>query len=364
MGIINKVLDRFIPGMSTMEILEVLKRQKLYITKDIPGCGGAIKTMPSDFIVEEIPQYPPCGKGSHLYLTIEKKQMTTFAVAAHLQEIYDVSEFAVGFAGIKDKESIAVQNFSIDLELKDEVLDPFSIKHPNYRVLSYSWHTNKLKRGHLLGNRFKLIIRNGKPNQLETIQAKLDELEQIGLPNYYDDQRFMEDLNTAFITKVLMKRKINHPFNKKYQIQLSSIQSAIFNGYLTKRIEEGMYGVLLDGDVVKDQGSGTFFIIDKQAKNEERLKKREISITGPIFGNRMLMPASHSYFFENQYLHFLLNVYPELGFIQTNGTRRDLQSFPIINEIQSLENPGDYYLDFILQKGSYATRLASELILP
>lgn len=30
-----------------------------YLTHDLPGIGGAIKVHPDDFVVEEIPLYPP-----------------------------------------------------------------------------------------------------------------------------------------------------------------------------------------------------------------------------------------------------------------------------------------------------------------
>jgi tRNA pseudouridine13 synthase len=38
------------------------------ILGDVPGLGGRIKSIPDDFLVEEIPAYEPCGTGGFIYL--------------------------------------------------------------------------------------------------------------------------------------------------------------------------------------------------------------------------------------------------------------------------------------------------------
>ncbi|WP_455370131.1 tRNA pseudouridine(13) synthase TruD, partial [[Eubacterium] cellulosolvens] len=48
-----------------------------YITKDLPGVGGQLRSTLADFIVEEIPLYEPTGEGSHLYINITKEGLTT-----------------------------------------------------------------------------------------------------------------------------------------------------------------------------------------------------------------------------------------------------------------------------------------------
>jgi hypothetical protein len=39
------------------------------------GPGGTIRVRASDFLVDEIPLYDPCGSGEHLYLGIQKEGM-------------------------------------------------------------------------------------------------------------------------------------------------------------------------------------------------------------------------------------------------------------------------------------------------
>ena len=48
-----------------------------FLTGDLPGVGGVIKTRPEDFFVEELPSYEPSGSGTHVYAQIEKKGLGT-----------------------------------------------------------------------------------------------------------------------------------------------------------------------------------------------------------------------------------------------------------------------------------------------
>ena len=50
-----------------------------YLTENLPGIGGVIKRVPEDFLVEELPLYEPCGEGTHTYIQIEKKGLSSTA---------------------------------------------------------------------------------------------------------------------------------------------------------------------------------------------------------------------------------------------------------------------------------------------
>src|SRR5579871_2706696 len=55
----------------------VYSRAVPYLTAQLPGTGGLIKAVPEDFVVEELPAYAPSGEGQHLFLTVEKRGITT-----------------------------------------------------------------------------------------------------------------------------------------------------------------------------------------------------------------------------------------------------------------------------------------------
>src|SRR5262245_11451680 len=50
---------------------------KTYITADLPPMGGVIKQRAEDFLVDEVPLYQPCGSGEHIYLLVQKRELST-----------------------------------------------------------------------------------------------------------------------------------------------------------------------------------------------------------------------------------------------------------------------------------------------
>ena len=85
----------------------------LYITADVPGTGGAIKQRPEDFLVDETAAYQPSGEGDHLYLFVEKRNLSTLEAARVLAGHFGVPPDSVGFAGMKDRVAITRQLFSV-----------------------------------------------------------------------------------------------------------------------------------------------------------------------------------------------------------------------------------------------------------
>ena len=131
-----------------------------YLT-DAPGIGGVIKVRPQDFLVEELPLYEPGGDGEHLYLRIEKSGVSHGELISCLRRHFGVPAWAIGFAGMKDKHAVTRQTVSIQLPGRDPPAGP--IKHERINVLWAERHTNKIKIGHLAGNRFSIRIREVDP---------------------------------------------------------------------------------------------------------------------------------------------------------------------------------------------------------
>ena len=174
-----------------------------YLTDDA-GIGGVIKQRPEDFLVDEQPLYQPCGRGEHLYLGIEKAGVPHAELLSLLQRHYQVPERAIGFAGMKDKVAITRQTVSIHLP-RGTKAEP-QLAHERVRVLWSAWHTNKLRRGHLAGNRFSIRIRNVDPHQIPQVRRQLTRLETAGLPNYFGFQRFGYRRNNHLIGRMILKK--------------------------------------------------------------------------------------------------------------------------------------------------------------
>jgi tRNA pseudouridine13 synthase len=161
-----------------------------FLTADIAGVGGVIKARPEDFLVEELPLYEASGSGTHVYALIEKTGIGTREALDQVARALNVSRRDIGLAGLKDAHAVARQWISI------EHVDPQQVEQvsmPQVRVLQTTRHTNKLKPGHLRGNRFVIRLRNlamPVPQALQVAQEVLSILSRQGVPNYFGPQRF------------------------------------------------------------------------------------------------------------------------------------------------------------------------------
>ena len=160
---------------------------RTFLTADLPGTGGIMKETPEDFLVAEIPLYLPCGEGEHTFAEIEKRGITTFEALRRVAKALDVAERDLGYAGMKDARGVTRQTFSIPRVAPERVL---ALELPGIRVLSAVLHKNKLKLGHLRGNRFSLRLREVATDAEAKASAVLAVLARRGVPNYFGEQRF------------------------------------------------------------------------------------------------------------------------------------------------------------------------------
>lgn len=162
---------------------------RVYLTHDTPGAGGVIKQREDDFLVEELPAYEPCGSGEHIYLFVEKRNLTTMDLVRKIATHFGVRRESVGFAGLKDRFAVTRQLISVHTPGKKP--DDFPALHVAGVVVHWTdLHTNKLRRGHLNGNRFVVRIRGVEPGKVVHAMKTLKRLHQHGAPNRVGEQRF------------------------------------------------------------------------------------------------------------------------------------------------------------------------------
>jgi len=176
-----------------------------YLTADLSGIGGVIKQHDEDFTVEEIPLYRPSGSGTHVYFVIEKRGLPTLAAVQHIARALGKQPRDIGYAGLKDAHGVTRQTMSV------EHVDPArlqSLEFARMKILSVDRHTNKLKLGHLAGNRFEIKIRDCHLNGPELTQRAreiLDVLSRRGGPNYFGPQRFGARGDNAAIGEAILR---------------------------------------------------------------------------------------------------------------------------------------------------------------
>lgn len=156
-------------------------------TAGLPGVSCAFREELEDFEVEELPAYEPCGEGEHLYLWIEKRGIGTPDAERRLARALHVPEAGCGHAGRKDARGVTRQWLSLHGARAEEAL---ALELDGIRVLRAEYHGNKLRVGHLIGNRFMLVLRGIDAGRRGDLEAVLAALERRGMPNYFGQQRF------------------------------------------------------------------------------------------------------------------------------------------------------------------------------
>ena len=222
------------------------------------GARATLKSLNEDFIVTELPLQLPSGEGEHLWLDVEKNGANTAYVAQRLAEAAGVQERDVGYAGLKDRHAITRQWFSIYLPTgkSGETPDLTALHHPEFKVLGQSRHVKKLRPGDLRGNRFRLVLRDVSGDR-SAIEALLAAVAARGVPNYFGAQRFGFDGGNVEQGRAMLAREIRVRNPKKKGLYLSAVRSFVFNEVLAQRIQQGLWGQALPGDVMDEAGLPT-----------------------------------------------------------------------------------------------------------
>ncbi len=334
-------------------------------TKDL-RFPATLKQTADDFIVEEIPAYEPSGEGEHLFLWIEKRDLSAERLLDHVSRSLDIDRSYVGMAGMKDRHAVTRQYLSVPAVCQKEIA---RIESDLVKVLRHAKHQNKLKTGHLLGNRFEIVLRTQHPGAIENALQIATFVATEGVPNYYGDQRFGVDHETLqlgydLLTGQISFRKI--PFSRRkflMRLALSSLQSDLFNAVLFQRIQDGLLQTALDGDVMQKRDTGGMFTDENLDLLTRRFESGEIVPTGPMFGPKMMEPKSVALQREQQVLD-------ERGISRerfsdfhklTSGTRRALIIWPEDLIIAAHEDVVKF--TFNLPTGSYATIVLDEFAL-
>lgn len=304
------------------------------------GASATLKLLNEDFIVTELPLQLPSGEGEHIWLDIEKNGANTAFVAQRLAEAAGVQERDVGYAGLKDRYAITRQWFSIYFP-KGETPDLTQIQHPEFKVLSQSRHVKKLRPGDLQGNRFRIVLRDvtGDPGATKAIEANLKAIASHGVPNYFGAQRFGHDGGNVEQGRAMLAREIRVRNPKKKGIYLSAVRSFVFNEALALRIQQGLWGKTLPGDVMDVAGLPT----------------------GPLWGRGRVATTDQAQALENGVAERYATLCDGMEHAGLDQDRRSLVASPVD---MSWEWPqaNQLVLTFTLPPGNYATSVLDEIL--
>jgi tRNA pseudouridine13 synthase len=291
------------------------------LTVDLPGTGGRVREAPEDFVVEELPSYEPSGAGDHTFLLVEKRGLTTLDAARAIARAVGVPVRSVGYAGLKDKWALTRQTLSV------EHVSPTRAGHAlegvsGLRLLRATPHGNKLRLGHLRGNRFALRVRGVGDGAADRARAVLEELRARGAPNGFGEQRFglrgdnhdvgrelvrgdpeaalavllaHEDAEGEFAPAGRTERRLREALDRGkdaaralatlslpvLRLYVSAYQSHLFNLLLAERLHR--LGTLEAGDLAFLHAKGAVFRVDDPESEQPRADRLELSPSAPLF---------------------------------------------------------------------------------
>lgn len=326
-----------------------------FITADLPGTGGRLRELPEDFVVTEVPAYEPSGAGTHAYFEVTKRDLTTRLLLDRLARACRVRATDIGYAGQKDRHAVTTQRLSVPAPAEG-VPAALDAMPEVVAWRSLGLHDNKLRKGHLHGNRFRLRLREVRPGAAQAASAVAERLEKTGWPNFFGPQRFGREGDNAEAGRRLLEDPRQRMPRWKRDLLVASYQSELFNRYLEQRIQEGLFDRALCGDLMGKLPAGGLFLCEQPDDDQPRMERFEISPTGPVFGYKMRRAEGAAAALEAR-LGVDLAGFKAVG---AQGSRRRLR-LPLDGFAMTEDGEG-LVLEFFLPSGSYATVLLQEFM--
>jgi tRNA pseudouridine13 synthase len=339
-------------------------REVPLLTPDLPGTSGAVRLAEEDFRVEELPLYEPSGEGGHLYVLVEKAGRTTPDVARELAAALSVREREVGYAGLKDKQAVALQTLSVPVPPRDEgfAARAAAAAGPGWRVLSAALHGNKLRPGHLRGNRFRIVVRGVAAGAVERAERICAELRARGAPNLYGPQRFGKRGDNAALGAAILRRDATPRDRFLRRLALSALQAELFNRCLSSRLRDGLFERAVPGDVLRKRQTGGLFVCEDAGADTFRVRSGEIDPAGPLPGHSLFAARADALAREEAVLAEA-GVDPRsfaVGGGEMEGARRPYR-IPVDDLRVEPGGADSIVLGFALPRGSYAACVLREV---
>ena len=306
---------------------------------------------------------PVSGSGEHAYLWIEKRGVSSPELVNRIVRQLGVPSKDIGLAGQKDRHAVTRQFASVP---KRFAANAEKLNSSDVTVLSVTAHQNKLKTGHLKGNRFCLALRNPEGSftnaDADRVRERLSLLVDTGLPNYFGPQRFGHGGNTIIDGLRLLHGKLpkdHWPENQSRTLRrlaLSAVQAAVFNLVVAQRVVARTVAVPQPGDVVvRREGTKPYLIPDGADVSG-------VVPAGPMPGPEMLQAALGIAEMEKVAMEKLgLHSGDFERFAKlTSGVRRKMLEFPV-DVSASLNSDTAIEVSFTLSAGTYATIVLQEV---
>ena len=313
------------------------------------------KREPEDFVVTETLSFEPTGEGEHLFLLIEKRQLNTQQVCEYLAKFFNKRLRDIGYAGLKDKQSVSRQWFSVQMNVLAQP-DLSELKSEGILLVKSVRHNRKLKIGALSSNHFAIRLRD--VTELAWLKARLEQVKN-GVPNYFGEQRFgFKGNNLNWADRMADGEVIK---NKKIKgFALSASRSFLFNQVISQRIASNIFDRALHGDVFLLAGSNSFFAEPVTADIEQRLEEGDIQLSAPLVGEGELATDGKVKALETE----SLAPYPHWQqMLAEQGLKQERRAILLVpNNLTWQQQGQDLIVNFELPTGCFATSVLRECV--
>tara|TARA_B100000700_G_scaffold271586_1_gene314539 strand:- start:1061 stop:2122 length:1062 start_codon:yes stop_codon:yes gene_type:complete len=318
------------------------------------------KRAPEDFIVTERLVVADDGEGEHQWLWIRKRGANTQFVARQLARFAGTSPKNVSYAGLKDRNAVTEQWFSVQLPGQD-TLDWQQLNNEEFEVIKVIRRQKKLKLGLHEANQFKIRLRDVADKAV--FESNWNTLITEGTLNYFGPQRFGHDQNNLtrgfeWLRAGGSNKRVKKPEQSRL---LSSVRSFLFNQIASARYQQLGFSTLA-GDCVMLAGSQSVFHVEQwDDELKQRLASGDIQLTAgqPGWVSKPLTSGAAEQF-ETECVSEWADIIECLATKKVKASRRAMRLKPIDPEL--IWDGGDAIVSFELPKGSFATACISELI--
>ena len=320
---------------------------------------AVLKAVAEDFQVDEVLDIPLSGQGEHLWLWVEKRDLNTEEAARRLARAAGVPVRSISYAGLKDRQALTRQWFSLHLPGKADP-DLSRAEDASLRVLKQVRHQRKLQRGAHSANGFTLRL-TALAADHQAVDARLEQLRQQGVPNYFGTQRFGHGGGNVHDALDWAARKALPEQRNVRSRLLSAGRSYLFNQLLAARVADGSWARAQVGDLLAFTDSRSFFPAAEAECSDPRLAILDLHPTGPLWGEGGSPAGAEIQALEDA---VAASEEPIANWLAQAGMKheRRILRLPIGGLSWHYPGPDILQLEFVLPTGCFATAMVRELV--
>jgi tRNA pseudouridine13 synthase len=143
-----------------------------------------LKQHPDDFQVEEITGVVAGAEGPFALYRMEKRGWSTPDALAAVQQRWKIEARRLSFGGLKDRHAATVQYLTIYHGPRR------GLRHHDVVIQYLGQVGAPYTSQDVTANRFRVTLRDVRPEERSRLEARLAQVGAEGVPNYFDDQRF------------------------------------------------------------------------------------------------------------------------------------------------------------------------------